>query len=123
MSYMRVSDYLHVGVTGHACHALRMDIDELASAVKDARLERGWSVEEAARRADMSRITWKRIEDGQPVRDTSRRTVEKLLGIADERPSVLDVAAGIAEISSDDLNPELSDYTDQELLDEISGRM
>lgn len=45
-----------------------------------ARIERGWGKEAAARNAGINSITWKRVEDGLPVRDTSLRAIEKALG-------------------------------------------
>lgn len=59
------------------------DTDELArigSAVEQARLDRGWGKEEAARAADISSITWKRVEDGLGVRAAKLRAVEIVLG-------------------------------------------
>lgn len=42
---------------------------------------RGWSVETAAREAHMGHMTWRRIEDGQPVREKTYGQVEACLGL------------------------------------------
>ncbi|WP_074329660.1 helix-turn-helix domain-containing protein [Mycobacteroides abscessus] len=52
----------------------------IGGAVEQARIERGWGKEAAARHAGISSITWKRVEDGLSVRDTSLRAIEKTLG-------------------------------------------
>ncbi len=52
----------------------------VAQAVKHARGTKGWSKEEAARRAKISSITWKRVEDGLRVQDTKIRGIEAALG-------------------------------------------
>jgi hypothetical protein len=102
------------------------DIDSFAKAVVAARLERGWSKEEAARHAGISSITWKRAEDALPVQDVKRRAIERTLSIEtdeDNREMLNGVSASAAEIAADDLNPDLADFTDQELLTEIQGRV
>lgn len=101
-----------------------MNIDELAKAVHEARLARGWSVEEAARRAGINRVTYKRIEDALPVQDVKRRTVETLFGIGEVRATIgAELGASAAAIAAADLNPDLAEFNDQELLDEVAGRM
>ncbi len=52
----------------------------IAAAVESARLDRGWSKEEAARHANISSITWKRVEDGLRVQVLKLRTIELALG-------------------------------------------
>jgi len=101
-----------------------MSIEELAAAVRERRLARGWSVEEAARRAGINRVTYKRIESGLPVQDVKRRAVEEALGIDDApRPEVNRSDAGdVARLAAAELNPDLAEFTDQELLDEIAAR-
>ncbi|WP_083844773.1 helix-turn-helix domain-containing protein [Saccharomonospora cyanea] len=42
-----------------------------AKAVERERLTRGWTAEEAARRAGVSAKTWQRIEDGKPARPST----------------------------------------------------
>lgn len=54
----------------------------LGKRVAGARIEKGWSKEEAARKAGMSSITWKRVEDGLNVHDTSLATVLRTVGLA-----------------------------------------
>lgn len=54
----------------------------LAAAVKDARLTLGWSKEEAARRAGISSITWKKVEDGKPVQEHKLKLMADVLGWA-----------------------------------------
>lgn len=52
----------------------------LAAAVRDARLAKGWSKEEAARKAGISSTTWKRVEDDAPVQDHKLRLIADALG-------------------------------------------
>ncbi len=82
------------------------DLDTLAKAVKDARLERGWSKEDAARHAGISSITWKRVEDGLRVLDVKRHVIENLL--RDSTPAKA--------------NPALAGFTATELLREVEVR-
>jgi transcriptional regulator with XRE-family HTH domain len=81
--------------------------DTLADAVRQARLDRGWSKEEAARRAGISSITWKRVEDGLPVQDVKRRVIEALL---------------FHELSAES-KPDLATFSDRELLREVERRL
>lgn len=53
---------------------------KIAAQVTAARVERGWGKEEAARRAGISSITWKRVEDGLAVHETKLRAIEAALG-------------------------------------------
>jgi ribosome-binding protein aMBF1 (putative translation factor) len=48
-----------------------MDVEALAPKVQQARLARGWSKERAAREAQVSSITYKRVEDGLRVQDAN----------------------------------------------------
>lgn len=52
----------------------------IAKAVEQARLDRGWGKEEAARHAHISSITWKRVEDANRVQGTKLRAIEVALG-------------------------------------------
>lgn len=54
-------------------------LDALGEQVKTARTKKGWSKEEAARRADISAITWKRVEDGLKVHDSKLAAVLRVL--------------------------------------------
>lgn len=54
----------------------------LGLVVEKARLDKGWSKEEAAREARISSITWKRVEDGKPVQPVKLRGLENALGWA-----------------------------------------
>lgn len=47
----------------------KVDWKHVGRFVERGRLEKGWSKEQAAREADISSITWKRIEDGERVQD------------------------------------------------------
>jgi len=61
-----------------------MDRDELAALaqiVQKTRLDRSWSKERAAREADVSSITYKRVEDGLPVQDAKRAAILNALQI------------------------------------------
>jgi ribosome-binding protein aMBF1 (putative translation factor) len=55
--------------------------EALAERVRLARQERGWSKEHAARKADISSITWKRIEDGLAVQDVKLAAALRVLEI------------------------------------------
>lgn len=57
-----------------------MDRQALAEAVYAGRVALGLGKEEAARRAGISSITWKRIEDALPIRDEKYADVERALG-------------------------------------------
>lgn len=52
-----------------------MTDESVASRVKAARMKRGWSVEQAAREAGVNRVTYKRVEAGEPVREDSLHKV------------------------------------------------
>lgn len=52
----------------------------IATAVENARVERGWGKEEAGRHAGISSITWKRVEDARRVQVTKLRAIELALG-------------------------------------------
>ncbi|WP_225794707.1 helix-turn-helix domain-containing protein [Streptomyces aculeolatus] len=58
------------------------DLERLAKAVKARRLERYPSRREAAIAAGVSKDTFQRIEEGQPVRDVSYVKVDRALGWA-----------------------------------------
>lgn len=53
----------------------------LGGALTLFRQARGWSVNDAAREADLAPMTWRRIENGQTVRDNSLVAVDTLLGL------------------------------------------
>lgn len=59
------------------------DASQLATIVRERRLDRGWGKEEAARRAGLSSITWKRIEDAERVQDASMAKALAVLDITD----------------------------------------
>lgn len=48
--------------------------------VASARTRRGWGKEKAAREANVSSITWKKVEDGMPVQDASLAVVLAAVG-------------------------------------------
>ena len=63
-----------------------MDEDQrfiLGDAVRRARLTNGWGKEEAGRRAGVSSITWKRVEDGKTVQDANLAKVLAAAGVSD----------------------------------------
>ncbi|WP_409187085.1 helix-turn-helix transcriptional regulator [Amycolatopsis sp. VS8301801F10] len=64
------------GGCGH--HAVRQ---EFGRAVERARVERGWTADEAARRAGVAPKTWQRIEDGVPVRSLTIAKLDNLFGL------------------------------------------
>jgi hypothetical protein len=55
------------------------DLRRLAEAVAERRVELRLTKEAAARLVSMSPITWKRVEDGQPVRELSYAGIETAL--------------------------------------------
>ncbi|MFB7617789.1 helix-turn-helix domain-containing protein [Kitasatospora sp. NPDC056181] len=55
-------------------------LQRLAGAVQRRRAELRLSKDECARRASMSITTWRRVEDGDPVRDTTYARVDEVLG-------------------------------------------
>ncbi|MZE79612.1 hypothetical protein [Streptomyces xinghaiensis] len=57
-------------------------LDRLAERATRRRLELGLGVEPAARSAGISKDTWKRVERGARVRDTSYAHMERALGWA-----------------------------------------
>lgn len=56
----------------------------LGESVAAARMAKGWSKERAAAKAEISAITWKRIEDGQNVHDVKLAAALRVLDL-DER--------------------------------------
>lgn len=66
----------------------------LAKAAEAARLAKGWSKERAAREADVSSITYKRVEDGLKVQDAKLAAIKAALGLDDPTPAV-PVGAGV----------------------------
>jgi DNA-binding XRE family transcriptional regulator len=58
------------------------DLDRLAKHVKAHRLEQYTSRDEAAAAAGVTRNTWKRVEEGQDVRESTYARIEKALGWA-----------------------------------------
>ena len=70
---MTQCDWHYVGVIEH--------LRQLGARVQAARVDKRWSVETAARRAEISRTTWKRVEDGDGVQDVKRAAVLDVLGL------------------------------------------
>ncbi|MEU7240236.1 hypothetical protein [Streptomyces sparsogenes] len=58
------------------------DLDRLAKAVKRRRLELGLARLAGAQSAGISKDTWKKVEEGQPVRDMSYAKIDGVLGWA-----------------------------------------
>jgi transcriptional regulator with XRE-family HTH domain len=81
-----------------------IDRGRIAIRVTTARIRRGWSKEEAAKRAGISSITWKRIEDGLRVQDTKLAAVAKALQLkmAGHQPNPLLDPSFYAPIDLDD---------------------
>lgn len=80
---------------------------ELGRRVKTARLKRGWSKEQAAREAQISAITWKRVEDGLSVQDAKRQAVLNCLGL-DDRGETWEQAVGPYVAAPSDDAPEVN---------------
>lgn len=55
-----------------------MNMAALGSVLQLARAGRGWSVETAAKEAGLGHMTWRRIEEGSPVRVSTYSAVERL---------------------------------------------
>ena len=78
--------------TDGAAEMIDEELARIAKAVEQRRLALKWSKDEAARQAEISRITWRRIEDGLPVQDAKLAAAEDALGM---EPGSLDsVRAG-----------------------------
>jgi hypothetical protein len=80
----------------------------IADAVARARIAQGLTKEAAARRANTSSITWKRVEDALGVQDGSVGKIVASLGL----PDVADLLHGgrafdAAQLSNDELLAEL----------------
>jgi DNA-binding XRE family transcriptional regulator len=71
---------MFLNVTGMVPAMSTGQLGKIAVAVIDARNERGWTKEEAGRKAGISSITWKRVEDGEKVRETTYRAMESAFG-------------------------------------------
>jgi DNA-binding XRE family transcriptional regulator len=54
---------------------------QFGRAVERARVERGWTADEAAKRAGVAPKTWQRIEDGMPVRSLTIAKLDELFGM------------------------------------------
>lgn len=54
---------------------------EFGEVIKRERARRGWSAEDAARRAGVAPKTWQRLEDGKPVRNKTFESVDGLFGL------------------------------------------
>lgn len=66
------------------CHnaVMSQDLERLADRVKQRRIELELGIEPAARSAGMSKDTWKRVEAGLTVRDTSYAKIDQALAWA-----------------------------------------
>jgi len=85
-----------------------MNADEraaLGARVKKARIAARMGKEAAARKAGISAITWKRVEDGSPVHDVSLAAV---LGALEPDTQLPVAPAGVQTASDDDLLAELT---------------
>ncbi|MET9395408.1 helix-turn-helix transcriptional regulator [Streptomyces sp. NPDC006624] len=61
---------------------MTLDLDRLSACVRRRRQELGLGIEPAARRAGISKDTWKRTERGQSVREASYVKIDQALGWA-----------------------------------------
>lgn len=64
----------------------------IAALVQSGRLSQHWTKEEAARRAGVSSITWKRVEDGLTVRPDKLAAVLAVVDVAAVPTDVIDVS-------------------------------
>lgn len=53
----------------------------LGGALQLIRARQGWNVNEAASRASIAPMTWRRLEDGMPVRERSHAALDQILGL------------------------------------------
>lgn len=106
-----------------------MDFDDLTTLgreVERRRLAMGLSVDRAAAKAGINRVTWQRIEAGQRTHDAKRTAALKCLGMLTGQDEIVmspDAARRAAELMGEDLNPDLAGFTDADLLGELEGRM
>lgn len=54
----------------------------IGASVRLARLEYGWSIELASEKACIAHVTWRRVEDGKPVRAGTYQTLDRFFGLA-----------------------------------------
>jgi len=95
-------------------------LEELGERVRAARVKQRWTVVAAAEAAEIARDTWKRVEDGKSVRDTSRAAVLEFLGL-DDRGYPLDVGGDTQDagyVTAPGATVE-SDVTNVEVLQEL----
>ena len=105
-----MSPFAVPGLAGKGgCHTGAMDDErrELASRVTTARLTAGMGKEGAARFAGVSSITWKRVEDGLPVR-------------ADRLALILEAVKAMTTPAAP---RDITEFDDDELLAELRRRM
>lgn len=88
---------------------------ELGARVEAARLSRGWGKERAAREAEISAITWKRIEDGLSVQDAKRAAALRVLGLDPNGFPALSVETS--------LDPETVAVIRRTVAEEVARRM
>lgn len=96
-------------MTGDDWHTGGMNTEErvtLGMRVNAARRAKGMDKEPAARDANVSSITWTRVEEGDPVRDTSLAKVLRVVGLSIQPEATIPVTVG--ELSDDDLLAELT---------------
>lgn len=74
---------------------------DLGKRVEATRVERGWSREEAARRAGISAITWKRVEDGLKVHDSKLAAVLRVVDVDDDA-TVVALPNGVRRVGDPD---------------------
>ncbi|PVA72310.1 XRE family transcriptional regulator [Mycobacteroides abscessus] len=97
--YILADSDIVMAVTGTYTGFTDGERGKIAAQVTAARIERGWGKEEAARRAGISSITWKRVEDGLAVHETKLRAIEAALGWRESTMSATAQGATPATIS------------------------
>lgn len=55
--------------------------DAVAAVVRAARGDRDWSIEKAAEQAGVGRMTWRRVETGEPLRSSTYAKVDRVFEI------------------------------------------
>ncbi|MEV6854757.1 helix-turn-helix transcriptional regulator [Streptomyces microflavus] len=77
-------------------YELPLTLQRLATDVRERRLELRLGIAAAAEKAGMSKDTWRRVEEGSRVRDTSYAKIDSVLGWAPGSAlSILDGAEAI----------------------------
>jgi len=102
---------MFLGVTGMLLHMPYVEEERrtIAGVVREARIARRLDKEPASRAAEVSSITWKRVEDGESVRDAS---LSKILASLDLPPAaeILSTDTHVEPPAAAETKPRLRDH-------------